>query len=94
MANIAIYYKMNEEDKTTEVVEEINQFIELIDYEISGVYIDDVNSIDELMKLTHQDLTRINILFVNRILENDFDTKLLLELAKNFNFELKYFEEI
>lgn len=94
MANVAIYYRTAKEQDAIEVIEEIEKVIKVIKESITGVYVDSYNHNDEFSNLINQDLSEIEVLYINRKLEDEFDKKLINELARTFQFNIIYFYEM
>jgi len=85
---------MNKKQGSEEVIEEIKNAISTINKNVTGVYIDSYNHIEEFSNLINQDLSEIEILYLNRNLEDEFDMKLINELARTSQFNIIYFNEI
>lgn len=94
MSNVAIYYSMNWQEKKEEAIEKIELLIHKITDEVKGVYIDAPGSSENFNLLTSQDLNKLQILYINREPENDFDAQMINELAKATEFKVVYFHEI
>lgn len=94
MSSVAIYYKMDAEQNSDEVIKKIERIIQQIDEGVAGVYIDAYNQFDELINLISTDLSVINTLYLNKELEHDFDRKIINELARSQRFSIVYFHEI
>ncbi|GGJ59942.1 TPP-dependent 2-oxoacid decarboxylase [Anoxybacillus voinovskiensis] len=95
MATIAIYYQMKEKQQTEEAIEIINRFIRQLQTEhvIKGVFIDRYAERNEFYELLHSASSKINILFLEKPVEDEFDKKLLLAVIQTENIQVKYFSE-
>ncbi|MCZ0754538.1 hypothetical protein [Anoxybacillus sp. J5B_2022] len=96
MATIAIYYQMKVNQKIEEVIAFINDFIRQLETDnvIKGVFIDQYAERSEFYELLHSSSNKIDIIFLEKPLEDEFDEKLLLEIAKIENIQIKYFSEL
>ncbi|MBB5323455.1 DUF1009 family protein [Anoxybacillus tepidamans] len=96
MATIAIYYQMKENQKIEEVIAFINDFIRQLetDHVIKGVFIDQHAERSEFYELLHSASSKMDIIVLEKPLEDEFDEKLLLEVAKIENIQIKYFSEL
>ncbi|WP_066325911.1 hypothetical protein [Anoxybacteroides amylolyticum] len=96
MTTIAIYYQMKENQQIEEAIEIINVFIRQLKTEhvIKGVFIDQYGERNEFYELLHSASSKINILFLEKPLEDEFDKKLLLAVAKTENVQVRYFGEL
>jgi len=93
---IVIYYLTSENETTENTVNLINDLINRLpnEFTVMGVFIELLNSSDELTKLINHDLTIIDYLLINKTLDNDFDVQLLMELGRINNFKVSLFSEI
>jgi pantothenate kinase len=96
VANVVIYYQTKETEKTEEAIEFINNLIQQLEtnYVIKGVFIDNLNERNEFYELLNSPLNEIDIIFLEKPLEDEFDKKLLFEVAKMENIHIKYFGQI
>ena len=94
MSNVAIYYVLEQEQEYEEAVLEIETVINKINMNIKGVYIDNNMKNHEFLKLLNEDLSSIELMLLNKDIENEFDRALINELSRTENFEIKYFNEL
>ncbi|WP_026691884.1 hypothetical protein [Peribacillus kribbensis] len=90
MANAVIYYKLDDNESTKQAVPRVNALIEQLQtpHVIRGVYIDLPGSSNELMELLNSSLTEIDIIYVNKEIEDEFDITLISELSRRDHFEV------
>ncbi|OXS74240.1 hypothetical protein [Domibacillus enclensis] len=93
MHKAVIYCQLEPDQLVEKEVEHIQAFIEKVDADIMGVFIDSHDSNDELMNMANQDLSVVSFLYLNKPLADEFDYKLLQELARQEQFEILYFDE-
>lgn len=91
MTNVAIYYRMSFNQKTEEVISEIEKLIAVLNENISLVFIDNYNESEKFNTMVDEELISINILYINKKLEDDFENLLIKELARTYKFEIQYF---
>lgn len=86
---------MKEKQQTEEAIEFINRFILQLQTEhvIKGVFIDRYAERNEFYELLHSVSSKINILFLEKPVEDEFDKKLLLAVIQTENIQVKYFSE-
>ncbi|MFS0658219.1 MULTISPECIES: hypothetical protein [Niallia] len=96
MANIVIYYNSNKGENTQQAVEQVNNIIHQLEkhHVISGVYIDNFDQSIELMDLLNSPLKRLDYIYINKPIKNEFDKELIYQLSKTEHFKLRYFNEI
>ncbi|KMY44030.1 hypothetical protein AC622_07005 [Bacillus sp. FJAT-27916] len=96
MANVAIYYQKYEEQDTEQAVFKVNKLIKRLEtlHVIKGVFLDNYNESSELLELLNSSLSDLDYLFLNKPLENEFDSQLFDQLSKTEKFEIKYFNEV
>ena len=95
MSNVAIYYKQDEEESTEHAVHRLNQFIQSIETHnvVLGVFIDSFNQSSELMDLLNSPLSEIEVIYMNKPLDNEFDNELINQLSRAEQFQIKLFDE-
>lgn len=91
MTNVAIYYKMASLQDSKEVIKEIQKKISTIDGIIIGVYIDSYNENENFNLVVNEKLSSIDILYINKFLEDDFEQQLINQLARANGFKVVYF---
>ncbi|WP_088034863.1 hypothetical protein [Evansella clarkii] len=96
MGNIVIYYRLSKNESTLDAVSNVNSVTEKLNlhYTIKGVFMDDHHSNEQLTELFDKKLISIKYLFINKPIEDEFDYKMLQELAKAESFDVKYFSEL
>lgn len=94
MVNAVIYYHQNQDERFEQAVENINKLIKQIETQhvIKGVFLDSFNERNELVELINSPLSEIDYLFLNKIIEDEFDKQLISELSKTEDFELIFFD--
>ncbi|GGC97666.1 hypothetical protein GCM10007216_30560 [Thalassobacillus devorans] len=95
MANVAIYYRLTKSEDTGQVIQFINEEIHKFDDQhlIKGVFVDDHKDRTQLNELVNQPLHEIDKLFINEEIDDEFDWKLLNELAKTEGFTIHLLSE-
>ncbi|MEC0346372.1 hypothetical protein [Peribacillus frigoritolerans] len=94
MQKAVIYYQLEQNRELDEEVKQIESIIKKIDAEILGVFVDLYDSNDELINMTTNDLSVISYLYVNKPFVDEFNQKLLQELSRQEQFDIKYFDDI
>lgn len=94
MANVAIYYSMSQQETSEDIVEKIETLIEQIDDKILGVYIDPFGSSENFNKLISEDINKLNTIYLNKKLDDEFNGQMIYELSKISNFQILYFSDI
>jgi hypothetical protein len=95
LANAAVYYQLTHEETIEQAIENVNKLIHCLEsrYVIRGVFLDSFNERSELHELINSYIPKIDILYLNKPISDDFDHQLIYELARTDKFEIKYFFE-
>lgn len=91
MANAVIYYKMDNEESTEQAVLRVNGLIEKLqtNHTVVGVFMDLSDSSTELMDLLNSPLEEIDYLYINKEIDDEFDSTLISELSRREHFEVR-----
>lgn len=91
MGNAVIYYKMDFYEGTEQAVSRVSEWIEELQthYTVKGVFIDLSDSSTELMELLNSQLSDIDIMYVNKEINDEFDSTLISELSRREHFEVR-----
>ncbi|WP_404354874.1 hypothetical protein LG291_14560 [Cytobacillus firmus] len=94
MAKAVIYYKMNFYEGTEQAVSRVSKWIKELQtlYTVKGVFIDLSDSSTELMELLNSRLSDIDIMFINKDINDEFDSILISELSRREHFEVRLLE--
>jgi hypothetical protein len=94
--NVVIYYQQGENECSEKAIKYINSLIEKLEplHKIKGVFIDRFGERSEFVELINSPLSQFDYIFINNPIEDEFDNRLLNELARTENFKLFYFSEI
>lgn len=93
MKNVAIYYKLQKNEDIEHSIQKINQLIEKLNpkHRILGVFIEANKENKKFMELINSPLSDLNFLYMNSLPDDEFDYKLLKELARAEQFEIRGF---
>ncbi|MCA1063876.1 hypothetical protein QTG56_01440 [Rossellomorea sp. AcN35-11] len=96
MGNVVIYYCADLNERTEQAISNVNSMVKKIerDHVLLGVFIDSYDKSTELMELISSPLEKLDILFLNRPVENEFDTELISQLGRADHFKIKIFNQI
>jgi hypothetical protein len=96
VANVVIYYNKDYDESTEQAVLRVNELIQQIEtlHVVKGVYIELLNQSSELMDLLNSPLSEIDIFYINKPIDNEFDNDLINQLSRAEQFEIKYFDKI
>ncbi|WP_421085621.1 hypothetical protein ACN5XJ_26585 (plasmid) [Priestia sp. MF3] len=96
MIKTLIYYQSEKNENIDQIVEIINMRIKSLEpsHVIKGVFIDSFEERKELTELFNIHLINIDLLIVNKPVKDEFDRKLIIELARTEGFKIKLFSEI
>jgi hypothetical protein len=96
VGNVVIYYCADINESTDQAISNVYSMVNKIEknHVLFGVFIDSFGNSTELMELTSSPLEEIDILFLNKPIENEFDSKLISQLSRTDHFKIKFFDEI
>lgn len=96
MANIAIYYQKDPQELAEQAIQSVNEVIPKLEtiHTVKGVFIDLYNENFELFELLNSRLEDIDIIYMNREIQDDFIKELISQLRRYQQFELNYFKDI
>ena len=96
MIKTLIYYQSKKNENIDQIIEIINMKIKALEpsHVIKGVFIDGFEERKELNELLNVHLVSIDLLIVNKAVKDEFDRKLIIELARTEGFKIKLFSEI
>lgn len=91
MANVAIYYQLNEHEESINAITSITYIVKSLEtyYTIVGVFVDSVNESIRLMDLFDMNLSTISKLIINKYPVNEFDQEMLYQLSKSEKFKIE-----
>ncbi|MBY7144573.1 hypothetical protein KFZ56_16250 [Virgibacillus sp. NKC19-3] len=96
MVDVAIYYQLNKNEKQEKAIENINKLIKQLEthhVKIKEIFIDKYKSRDQLEELTNLPLSELDCIYINKIIDDEFDSSLIRELSKSEQFEVRIFNE-
>lgn len=96
MANVAIYYQQIDQETIDQAIERVGKFIKKIDtqHTVKGVFIDPLNGSNELLDLLNYPLGEIDIIFINKSFDNEFDQELIIQLSSTEHFKICLFRDV
>ncbi|GLB58646.1 hypothetical protein [Cytobacillus sp. NCCP-133] len=96
MANVVIYYNCEQGESTEQAVLRVNELIQFLEthHIIKGVFLDIYNEGTELMELLNSPLSEIDMIYINKDIDNEFDKALIIQLSRAEQFEIKYIDKI
>lgn len=88
-----IYYQLKHGETAEQGIKYIESVIESLGNQnfIKGVFIDDFESQNELLELLQEQLSEIDILFLDSEPKDEFAWQLLNQLSRTENFHISYF---
>ncbi|WP_273834183.1 hypothetical protein [Guptibacillus sedimenti] len=91
MANVAIYYQLNEHEESNNAIASITNIVKSTEtyYTIVGVFVDSVNENIRLMDLFDMNLSTISKLIINKYPVDEFDQEMLYQLARSEKFQIE-----
>ena len=93
MAKVVIYYRKSVNEKNEQTVKRINKFIKSISsqHKIKGVFIDNYNESNAFLELVESQLNDIDVIYINQMINNEFEKELLNQLSNTDKFSIKLF---
>lgn len=90
VSNLAIYYKKDQNEDTEQAIVRVNKLIQSLEthHTVKGVFVDLFNESTELMDLLNSQLSEIDIIYINKPIDNEFDNELIYQLSRNEQFEI------
>jgi hypothetical protein len=96
VGNVVIYYCADINESTDQAISNISSMVNKIErnHVLLGVFIDSFGKSTELMEFTTSSLEEIDILYLNKPIDNEFDSELILQLGRADHFKIKFFDEM
>ncbi|PLR75732.1 hypothetical protein CU633_19405 [Bacillus sp. V3-13] len=96
MENVIIYYQQKRNESTENAIIFIDSLIKNIKtrYNIKGVYIDNFENQNELLELLQSPLADIDYIYLDELPHDEFNWKLINQLARSEGFTIKFFSDI
>jgi len=95
VANAVIYYQQKESESIEEAISYINYLIKFMElhHDIKGVFVDSFGSRSEFYDFLNTSLNNVDIIVLEESLNDEFDDKLLTEVARAENIRIDYFKQ-
>jgi hypothetical protein len=93
VAKVVIYYRKSVNEKNEQTVKRINKFIQSISsqHKIKGVLIDNYSESNAFLELVESQLNDIDVIYINQMINNEFEKELLNQLSNTDKFSIKLF---
>jgi DUF1009 family protein len=90
VSNVVIYYNCGQGESIEKAVSRVNELIQYLEthHVIKGVFLDNFNDSNELMDLLNSPLTEIDIIYIDKPIDNEFDNELINQLSRTEQFEI------
>ena len=90
MANVVIYYQLEKGEETTFAVNKVTNIIKRLEkkHTIYGVFLEEYDNSFQFYELLEISLSKIDYVYLNKPLKNEFDLDILNQLSKNEKFEI------